>query len=571
MTTPTAWEDAVSVALLLALDPPRLGGVCLRSAPGLVRDRWLALLRAALPPGMALRRVPLGIGDDRLLGGLDLAATLASGAPVHTRGLLAEAAGGVLVLAMAERLTVATAARLAAALDSPDRCACIALDEGTEDEAPPIALRDRLAFPLDLGLIAPRDMTDPPDLFGLPAARRRLPGVRLDDAVLDALCATAQALGVASLRACLLAVDAARAAAALAGHDAVEEADAILAARLVLAPRATQLPTAEAPPPREETDPADTDGHQDEATQQAAPPQDEREPTKAEADRLQEILVQAAQAAIPGGLLASLARLEAGRARAGAGRAGAAQTSGLRGRPSGVRAAPPGGGVRLNILETIRAAAPWQTIRRAESPAAAARIHVRKADFRVTRLSERRPTTTIFVVDASGSSAFQRLAEAKGAVELLLADCYIRRDQVALFAFRGQGAQMLLPPTRSLVRAKRCLAGLPGGGGTPLAAGLDAGLMLAEATRRRGGTPTLVLLTDGRANVARDGTPGRARAMLDATETARRIGRAGLGALLVDIAPRPEPAARALAQSMGARYLPLPFADAAALSRAVAA
>jgi magnesium chelatase subunit D len=92
----------------------------------------------------------------------------------------------------------------------------------------------------------------------------------------------------------------------------------------------------------------------------------------------------------------------------------------------------------------------------------------------VSRFKQRRETTTIFVVDASGSAALHRLAEAKGAVELLLADCYVRRDRVAMLAFRGKGAELMLPPTRSLVRAKRSLAGLPGGGGTPLAAGMDA-------------------------------------------------------------------------------------------------
>src|SRR4029450_5166679 len=112
---------------------------------------------------------------------------------------------------------------------------------------------------------------------------------------------------------------------------------------------------------------------------------------------------------------------------------------------------------------------------------------------------QRTRTTTIFVVDASGSSALNRLAEAKGAVELLLADCYVRRDRVALLAFRGRGADLLLPPTRSLVAAKRGLGGLPGGGGTPLAAGIEAGLALADAVGRKGETPVVILLTDGRA------------------------------------------------------------------------
>jgi magnesium chelatase subunit D len=248
----------------------------------------------------------------------------------------------------------------------------------------------------------------------------------------------------------------------------------------------------------------------------------------------------------------------------------------VRGRPSGVRAGDPRGDSRLNVVETLRAAAPWQKLRRdlaapIDPGTATRRIAVQREDFRITRYEQRTETTIIFVVDASRSSAISRLAEAKGAVEMLLADCYARRDRVAVLAFRGRGAELLLPPTRSLVRAKRELAGLPGGGGTPLAAGLDAATLLADAARRRGETPTIVLLTDGRANVARDGTPGRERAEADARAAGRALRAAGLTALLVDTAPRPQILARQFAAEMGARYVPLPYANAATLSGAVRA
>jgi magnesium chelatase subunit D len=246
------------------------------------------------------------------------------------------------------------------------------------------------------------------------------------------------------------------------------------------------------------------------------------------------------------------------------------QRSALRGRPAGVRRGEPRGSARLNVVETLRAAAPWQRLRRGGRPAPA-RVEVRRDDFRVSRLKHRAQTTTLFVVDASGSAALHRLAEAKGAVELLLADCYVRRDRVALLAFRGRGAELLLPPTRSLVRAKRSLAGLPGGGGTPLAAGIEAAAALADGVRRRGETPIVIVLTDGRANVARDGTHGRARAEEDAIAAARAVCAAGVTTLLVDTSPQPQPLARRLATEMGASYLPLPHADAAALSRAVRA
>jgi magnesium chelatase subunit D len=223
-------------------------------------------------------------------------------------------------------------------------------------------------------------------------------------------------------------------------------------------------------------------------------------------------VLEAARAAIPAGLLASLALAEAAAARAAAGgRMGARREARLRGRPAGTRPGLPRDGARLALVDTLRAAAPWQRLRGRESPQAGAhsRIALRASDFRVSRLQERAETTTVFAIDASGSAALHRLAEAKGAVELLLADCYVRRDRVAVLAFRGRVAELLLPPTRSLVRARRSLAGLPGGGGTPLAAGIDAATALADATRRRGGTPVVVLLTDGRANVALDGAGGR--------------------------------------------------------------
>ena len=282
---------------------------------------------------------------------------------------------------------------------------------------------------------------------------------------------------------------------------------------------------------------------------------------------LQDMLIQAAKAAIPAGLLAQLAAGDSPRARTPtAGAAGALQNAGRRGRPVGARPGDPRSGARLDLIATLRTAAPWQRMRQREQ---AGRIEIRRDDFRVVRTKQRAETTTIFVVDASGSQAFNRLAEAKGAVELLLADCYVRRDRVAVLAFRGTAAQVLLPPTRSLVRAKRSLAGLPGGGGTPLAAGIDAGFVMADGILRRGGTPTIVLLTDGRANVAQDGKGGRARADADAMAAARQVRAARLTALLVDTSPRPHPASQRLAAEMDARYVPLPYADAAALSRAV--
>ncbi|MGQ0699873.1 MAG: magnesium chelatase subunit D [Panacagrimonas sp.] len=583
------WADAMLVATLVAVDPVGLGGACIRASHGPARDQWLDAFRAALPALERIRRVPSHISEGRLLGGLDLTATLRAGRPVAQRGLLAESDGGFVVLPMAERIPLSMVAYITAALDTgeivlereglalrtPAHFGVIALDEGiAEDEQPRAGLLDRLAFLLDLSDLR----ASGPEIAGIDAnrvvqARAHLSQVRVGDDIREALCAASMRLGIASIRASMMAVRAACSLAALDGRSVVSETDATFAARLVLAARATVLP---------ETESGEDEAPEQDAEQQTQPPEsldqdvpNEESQGEDETDRsdapIEDLVLAAAQAAIPRGLLERL-RMEKSRpSRAHSnGRAGALRQSLLRGRPAGVRRGEPRAGVRLNLIETLRAAAPWQPLRRAAAAdGCTRRIQIRAEDFHVTRYKQRTQTTTIFVVDASGSSALNRLAEAKGAVELLLADCYVRRDQVAVIAFRGRSAELLLPPTRSLVRAKRSLAGLPGGGGTPLAAGIDAGLALAEQLRRAGQTPALVLLTDGRANVARDGSGNRDRAETEARTAARQLRLASIMSLFIDTSARAQPQAERLATEMNAHYLPLPYADAAALSTAV--
>jgi magnesium chelatase subunit D len=580
----TPWADAMLAAAACAVDPS-LGGIAVRAGPGPARDQWLELLRSLLPAQAPVRRVPVHVHDDRLLGGLDLVATLRAGRPVAERGLLAEADGGMLVLAGAERASALLAARVAAALDSGEAVAerdgitarsdarfiLAALDEGSaEDERPPAVLLERLALQVELDHLALRDLLELPefDIEAVSAARDLLPRVLLDDDVLEALCAAALALGVMSMRAPLFAARAARAIAALNGSERVQQEHAAAAARLVLAPRATRLPpqAAEDPPLPEPESPPE-------------PPADDIDSTSPpSADRpLEDMVLAAAAAAIPPGLLAQLQIAAALRTRqAGGGRAGEERQGGTRGRPAGVVRGEPRRGARLNVIATLRVAAPWQPLRRqlraagAGTPGGRApRVEVRADDFRVQRYRRHARTTTIFVVDASGSAALHRLGEAKGAVELLLGECYVRRDRVALLAFRGRTAELVLPPTRSLVRAKRCLAGLPGGGGTPLAAGIESALTLAMAIQRQGDTPVLVFLTDGRANITRDGRADREAAQAQALAAARGIRSAGLSAILVDTAPRAQPQAEDVAGAMGARYLPLPHARSKELDGAI--
>jgi len=575
------WHIAAIAAALFAVDPARCGGVFVRAGAGPTRDAWLAMLRALLPPTEQWRRAPANVTDARLLGGLDLAVTLAAGRAVAERGLLADADGGVLVVPMAERLSAAVAARMVAVLDVGEvqlerdglsarhssRFGLVALDEGASDEErAPAALLDRLAFHLQLDGIAARACE--PCAFCLEdviAARDSLPAIAVSNETIEALCGAGLALGIASLRAPWFAVQVARIAAALAGRDALGEADVAIAAALVLAPRATRMP---------QMDERNENPEREPPSREHSEPDSPEDTSSAEQRPLEEVAVAAARAVLPADLLAQLRTGTRARARAPSeGRADVKQTSRLRGRPAGTQRGEPCGGARLNVIETLRAAAPWQRLRhqaRCGDPARGLRVQVRRDDFRVTRFKRRPATTTVFAVDASGSTALHRLAEAKGAVELLLADCYVRRDRVALIAFRGRGAELLVSPTRSLTRARRCLASLPGGGGTPLASGIDAATALAEGLRRRGDVPIVVVMTDGRANVARSGATGRV-GETDALLAARDFRAASLTALLIDTAPRPQAMARQLAVAMDARYLALPHADAFELSRAVRA
>jgi magnesium chelatase subunit D len=555
------WQRVNLALACFALDPAALGGIWLRARVGPVRDRVQDALHTALQ-GLNLRRIHPGIGDDALFGGVDLSATLAEGRVVRTRGLLGDPA--VLVMPMAERVKPGLAARLAAALDARKGLSLIALDEGAEpEERLPSALADRLAIHLDLaqqGLTASPELAL--DMEALAEARALLPRVTVPDSAIAELAEVAARLGIGSLRAPLQALAVARASAALSGEDCVESADLLLAVELVLAPRATQIPETEQSAPEDSPEDAPE-----------PPPEAEDKPeTEQDEDRIDlppaEMLLEAAKAMLPPDLLARLAAGRAARSSPSASGSGAAKKGNHRGRPLPSRAGRPGGDARVDLVATLRAAAPWQPMRRklADQPD---RLHIRMSDIRLRQFEETSDRAIIFVVDASGSAALARLGEAKGAVELLLGEAYARRDHVALVAFRGEGAEVLLPPTRSLVQTKRRLSQLPGGGGTPLAAGLKAALELALLAQGKGMTPSVALLTDGRANVDLSGSADRAQAGEDATAMARAIRARGWPAIVIDTGLRPTRGLDALAREMGAPYLPLPRADARSLSAAV--
>lgn len=175
-----------------------------------------------------------------------------------------------------------------------------------------------------------------------------------------------------------------------------------------------------------------------------------------------------------------------------------------------IRAAVPQGSVRDVAVEaTLRAAA----LRRAQGSRGTeeqgrskidAPLHVLATDLRVKIRRARTGNLILFVVDASGSmGARQRMTAVKGAVLSLLLDAYQKRDRVGLIAFRGQGAEVLVPPTNSVELAEQRLRQLPTGGRTPLSAGLQLAeqVLTSHLQRDAALAPLLVLMTDGRSNV----------------------------------------------------------------------
>lgn len=536
------WARARLALQMVASDPNGLGGILLHARAGPVRDAFLALFPTSA------RRLHPNIQDDQLFGGIDINATLAGGTVVMEPGLAAHK--GLLVLGMAERATPSLAARLARLMDRADAPTLIALDEGIDDEVTPATITDRLAFHLDLSDLTHRDLAQIETI-----EIKKIVPARLNETDIEQIAKVAEAFGVTSLRAGCFAMRAAQINAALAGRDAVNSHDIEAAIALVLIPRATRIPqTTEEEPPGQEPPPPEADddtenGHSDQQ------------------DRLpDDMLIDAAKALLPPDFLD---RLTDKQQRSGMGSgSGAAKSGNRRGRPLPSRSGRLGGSARLDLIATLRSAAPWQRIRRATQPDRRGVI-IHPSDIHLRRYEEKSDRLLIFVVDASGSAALSRLAEAKGAVELMLAAAYARRDQVSLIAFRGDTAQLLLPPTRSLVRTKRELAALPGGGATPLALGLMEALTLAKAAHQKGMLPTVALLTDGRANIALDGTANRAQATEDATTMARHLRALGSDAVIIDMGRRPERQLSDLAKTMGGTYLALPMANAQTISTAV--
>ena len=549
------------------------------------------------------------------MGTIDVEASARLGSPVYDPGLLARANRGVLYLDELNLLDEAVAACALAAVDAgvnkveregvSTSHACDALciatwnpDEGelrptvvdrfalcvSADE--PLSIQQRVegatraaAWQDDWRAVAVDARDDEGDLtLAVASARETLKKVRLTTEQVAWIVSAAVTGGCVGHRAELAAYKAAAASAALRGSTVVGIGDLNAAAALAIAPRATrsldELPPPPPPPSKPEENQiapeenqmegeeeekqkeGDDEGDEDEDTDEEDKNKDEDEE---ETQRTIEDIVFAPEENRDAATNAALSKLfKRALQKRKPGAAGRARKSVVfsfdRGRY--VKPVFPRGGVvrKVAIDATLRAAAIHQIPRHKKhgDPPGCRRVRVERDDIRNKKMSRRAGTLTVFLVDASGSMALNRMAAAKGAVLRLLCESYTKRDCVALVSMRGDAAEVLLPPSRSVAMAKARLATLPCGGGTPLAHGLMTAARVAinaDKTSGGGGKKTrVVCLTDGGANVglawsesSADGRtamtpyePSKAALRDEALVVAGRLGKSGIELLVVD-------------------------------------
>lgn len=595
----------VKRALLLLAIEPRLRGVAFAAPAGSAKS-VLARGFAQIVPDVDGRRPPFvilpgNISEDRLFGGLDLEATLAGGRRRFAPGILAQAHGGYVFADNLNLLPTQVENALLTCLDE----GCLRVErEGVS-----------LTSPADFGLIAAFNPGDGPvrwhilDRLGLIVAasrqsdletrqkvietvaaferdpealqmlyaeettllrnlltdaRQRLPQVTLGDETLHWLCARAAALGTVGQRAEYFATLAARANAALEGRTTVNEDDCRTAEFFVLLPRATQRPESEPePPPPPPPPPSESS-------------EDEPEPPSPPEELEDLALVFDAEEAA---LDADFDFLPKRRGWGATGNAPSATTFNPGGTSAPCRANPRGGA----SPSKPRCARPHRTSRpaaRSCSPRGRRPTgYCSKDDVRLKKLRQRTGALIVFIVDASGSMAANRMGQAKGAVVELLRQSYVNRDKVALIGCYGDESRVLLAPTQSVEAAKRQLETLPTGGATPLNDALRRAQALIEEVRRTGAyTEALVIVIgDGRGNIpARtpepDGNLSRTDAIRRELEDMARVYAAGTIRLVVfdtqnRFVSRGE--AKQLAELFGGRYIYLPRLSAAGITDAV--
>ena len=572
-------QENAKLALLLVTLDPRIGGVLLRGHKGTAKTT-LARGLAGLLGDAPFVEVPLGASEGRLVGTLDAERALSGGGFQFHPGLLAEAHGGVLYVdeinLLADHLVdtlldVSVSGENIVERDGishrhPARFVLIGSMNPEEGELRP-QLLDRFGFCVEMTstndhssrkealrrrlihdgsvLEEPSSKTPPPhDAFA--HVLEQLGDLRVamtPEVVLDSAVRLALEVGAEGLRADLALC---RAAAALAGLESRESADLDdlrRVAPLVLAHRSRRGPF---DPPVMENEALERalERALDSLEDQTGDPRESSNPEQ-ESDEAPEPSSNSGANERP---------LNLASARSAPKVAPVHQTS-ERGRV--VRDAPMGTGRPVSVIATARALA----VRRSEDPT----VPLGRDDLRSEERSAVRRRTIVLCVDLSGSmGANQRAHAATGIVLGLLTDAYQRRDRVALVAFRGSQAEVLLTPTSSVEVARTRLEGLVTGGETPLASGITRGLEIARASRADGSEPLLVLFTDGRAT----GLPGAREAAMTA---AGEVRRQGIAAMVLDceVGPVRLNLAVDLASAMGARVVDAHDLDPNGLSQTI--